>query len=56
MNQMTEKQSLEILKSALDLSTSKGVFQNLDSTFAVVQAFNVISEKLLKKEDDVAAG
>jgi hypothetical protein len=53
---MNEKQAIEIIKAALDLATSKGVFQNLDSTNAVVQAYNVINDKLLKKEDDVAAG
>lgn len=45
---MNQKQALEVLKAALDLATQKGVFQNLDSSFAVIQAFNVISEKLLK--------
>jgi hypothetical protein len=51
---MNEKQALDVIKAALDLATSKGVFQNLDSTYAVVQAFNVISEKVLKSDDDSA--
>lgn len=47
---MNQKQALEVLKAALDLATQKGVFQNLDSSFTVIQAFNVISEKLLKDD------
>jgi len=47
---MNEKQALEVLKAALDLATQKGVFQNLDSSFAVIQAYNVISEKLHKDD------
>ena len=48
---MNEKQALEIIKAALDQATQKGVFQNLDSSFAVIQAFNVLSEKLIKKDE-----
>ena len=48
---MNEKQALDVIKAALDLSTSKGVFQNLDSSFAVITAFNVISEKIIKKDE-----
>lgn len=51
MNQLNEKQSLEIIKAALDLATSKGVFTNLDSSFAVIQAYNVLSEKHIKKDE-----
>lgn len=47
---MNEKQALEIIKAALDLATQKGVFVNLDSSFAVIQAFNVLSEKHLKED------
>lgn len=48
---MNEKQALDVLKSALDLATQKGVFPNLESSAAIIQAFNVISEKLLSKDD-----
>ena len=47
---MNEKQALDVIKAALDLATQKGVFPNLDSSFAVIQAFNVISEKLMPKD------
>lgn len=47
---MNEKQALEVLKAALDLATQKGVFSNLDSSFAVIQAYNVVSSKLVKEE------
>ena len=47
---MNEKQALEVIKAALDLATQKGVFPNLDSSFAVIQAFNVLSEKLVKDD------
>jgi hypothetical protein len=50
---MKEKQALEILKAALDLATSKGVFTNLNDSFAVIQAFNFVSEKLTAEESEV---
>ena len=49
---MKEKQALEILKAALDLATSKGVFTNLNDSFAVIQAFNLVSEKLITEESE----
>lgn len=43
---MNEKQALEVIKAALDLATSKGIFANLDQTATVINAFNVISQKI----------
>lgn len=48
---MNEKQSLEILKAALDLATSKGVFNTLNDSAAVIEAFNVIAKHLETKKD-----
>ena len=47
---MNEKQALEVIKAALDAATQKGVFPNLESSFAIVQAYNVIFEKLVPKD------
>ena len=54
MNQMNEKQALDVIKAALDLATQKGVFSRLDESFAVIQAFNVVSEKIVKKDESDA--
>lgn len=42
---MNEKQALEVIKAALDLASSKGVFSNLDMSAAVIQAYNIVSVK-----------
>lgn len=47
---MTTKQALEVIKGALDLATSKGAYVNLETTAAIVQAFNVLSEKITKED------
>lgn len=45
---MNEKQALEIIKAVLDQATLKGVFQNIDSSAAAIQAFKIIADKLNK--------
>ena len=49
---MNEKQALEVLKAALDLATSKGVFTNLNDCNTIIQAFNVIAKKYEDAKDD----
>ena len=49
---MNEKQALDILKAALDLATSKGVFTTLNDSAAVIEAFNVIAKHFEPKKDD----
>ena len=49
---MNEKQALEILKAALDLATSKGVFMNLNDCNTIIQAYNIISQKLIDGKDN----
>ena len=49
---MNEKQAISVIKSALDLGVSKGIFQNLNETFAVTQAFDVIAKHFEEKKDD----
>lgn len=48
---MNEKQSLNIIKSALDLGVSKGNFQNLNETMALIQAFECIAKHFEEKKD-----
>lgn len=47
---MNEKQALDLLKAALDLATSKGVFATLNDSAAVIEAFNTLSKKLLQND------
>lgn len=49
---MNEKQALEVLKTALDLATSKGVFGTLNEMNTIIAAYNVISSKILKDEQN----
>lgn len=48
---MNEKQAINVIKSALDLGVSKGNFQNLNETMAVIQAFDVIAKHFEDKKD-----
>lgn len=48
---MNEKQAINVIKSALDLGVAKGIFQNLNETFAVTQAFDVIAKHFEEKKD-----
>ena len=52
MQKLTTKQALEIIKLVLDQATEKGVFKNINDSFAVINAFNVISEKIMIDESD----
>lgn len=47
---MNTKQALEVIKGALDLATSKGAFVNLETSAAIIQAYNVLSEKITKDD------
>lgn len=47
---MNTKQALDVIKSALDLATSKGAFHNLETSAAIIQAFNVLNEKIGKED------
>lgn len=49
---MNEKQALEVLKAALDLATSKGVWSNLNDCNAIIQAFNTIAQKVEDGKND----
>jgi hypothetical protein len=48
---METKKALEILKTALDLATGNGVFKKIEDSAIIIQAFNVIAEKLQKSEE-----
>jgi hypothetical protein len=47
---MNEKQATEVIKAALDLATSKGVFGTLNDMNTIITAYNVISSKMIKDE------
>jgi hypothetical protein len=52
MEKMTTKQALEIIKLVLDQATEKGIFKNINDSFAVINAYNIISEKITSDESN----
>jgi hypothetical protein len=50
---MNEKQALEIVKAALDLGVQKGNFANLNETYTIIQAFDVIAKHFNKKDENL---
>lgn len=48
---MNEKQAINVVKAALDLGVAKGIFQNLNETFAVTQAFDILAKHFEEKKD-----
>lgn len=55
MQQLNEKQALEIIKAILDLSTQKGVFSKIEESYTAIQAYNILAEKLKDDENNAAA-
>ena len=47
---MNTKQALEVIKGALDLATSKGAYVNLETSAAIIEAFNVLSKEISKED------
>lgn len=47
MQQLTEKQALEIIKATLDKATKEGIFSSLNDVYTVVAAFDVIAKKVI---------
>jgi hypothetical protein len=41
---MNQVQALALIKAILDESSKAGLFQNMDSSFAAAQAFNIVSK------------
>ena len=50
MQQLSEKQALEILKATLDKSVKEGIFNNLNDVYTVVAAFDVIAKKVIDEK------
>ena len=51
MQQLTDKQALEIIKSTLDKATKEGIFSTLNDVYTVVAAFDVIAKKVLNESN-----
>jgi len=49
---MNEKQALQILKQTLDAAVKGSVFPNMDAAFAAAQAYNLIAQKFIEKNDE----
>jgi hypothetical protein len=50
MQQLTEKQALEIIKATLDKSVKEGIFGSLNDVYTVVAAFDVIAKKVIDEK------
>lgn len=50
MEQLTNEKALQIIKEIMDAATKGGLFPNMDATFLAANAFNVISNAVLKSE------
>ena len=46
MQNLTDNQALEIIKTSLDKSVKEGIFNNLDDVFTVIAAFNQVAKKI----------
>lgn len=49
---MNEKQAIEVIKQVLDLATAKGIFATINDSAAVIEAYNIISEKIKSNENN----
>jgi hypothetical protein len=47
---MNEQQALTIIKTLIDISIKRGVFENINAAIEVSNAFNFIADKLTVKE------
>jgi hypothetical protein len=50
MQQLTEKQGLDILKATLDKAVKEGIFNSLNDVYTVVAAFDVIAKKVIDEK------
>lgn len=48
---MNEQQALTIIKTLIDVSIKRGVFENINAAIEVSNAFNFIAEKITPKEN-----
>jgi hypothetical protein len=51
MQQLTEKQALEIIKATLDKAVKEGIFSSLNDVYTVVAAFDVIAKKVIDESN-----
>jgi hypothetical protein len=56
MQQLTEKQALEIIKATLDKSVKDGIFTSLNDVYTVVAAFDVIAKKVIDESSTNESG
>jgi hypothetical protein len=50
MQQLSEKQALEIIKATLDKSVKEGIFNSLNDVYTIVAAFDVIAKKVIDEK------
>ena len=49
---MNEQKALQLIKTLIDVSIKRGVFENIDAAVEISNAFNYIAEKLLVKDNE----
>jgi hypothetical protein len=49
---MNEQKALQAIKTLIDVSIKRGVFENIDAAIEISNAFNYIAEKMMKKENE----
>ena len=47
MQQLTERQALDIIKATLDKAVKEGIFSSLNDVYTVVAAFDIIAKKCI---------
>jgi hypothetical protein len=48
---MEKKQALELIKQVIDAAVKRGLFDNIESTVAVNNAFTVIAQEITKENE-----
>jgi hypothetical protein len=47
---MKKQEALQIIKSLIDASIKKGVFENIDTAIKISEAFNLLCNELLENK------
>ena len=51
---MDKKQALAFIKQILDAASKSGLFENLESSMAAANAYNIIANEITKEDGDSA--
>ena len=48
---MKKEEALQLIKTVIDLSIKRGLYENIEATVQVSNAFNLIASELTKEND-----